>query len=889
MINMVFDELPTEGTELNQIFQRLDELENQINNQQQVPDLSIDTGRTSIESFDSVNTGLSTLFTLEPVDQEITKLLTPAGEIPAVKTNAVVTHATDNPLNLYYLENPTHDGQIKIVHPENGKSLNINPGGHFANASTITVDDGFFTLMLWSEENGNKWLPLQTAAGGGDNLGNHTATQALKMKDFAIFLDTAENQSIIALALANNYVVPTGGAHDFFVNNLVTPKFGITETSVESNVNLIMNSADIREVDRLQFVQDAGALIAVGNPTIYVDSIGAGDLVINNVDTEAIIHSFSNKVGLQSTESTLQKQATNLLPRINIYKNAIPSTGTAYAESIYYFDRTTGGKTTGAVITAIAEDTGNTTYEGGLAFQIMQAGSQNIFLRMNEAKNNKIVSFRDIDLNGTNDLLGVDNIDFDGASSTIEGLHNLQFAQTSHSINSLSGELDYQVAATDFHRFIAGGTEIARFTEVTAGVYRLNMADHTIDDTKDIRFDPSATYAGAGATPTIGYDNASDELRFNAPNLAKHVWQTNNSELMGLTASQLTFADGLKIQANPNGTNPGLSVGSNAGDPASTTNGDLWYNSSTNKLRTKENGSNTDVVGAGGGGGDNIAEGDSKVEVIDTGTGRVDIFIDSLATAKYSFDTADFSPVVAGGVNLGTSLLPWGKFNVKDIEIETGGSLTINKNNIVSDAGGTIINVPTGDELTFAINGVDNINFAEDEIRFASGRAHTITAGGTSLSINSENSGDSIDLFTGAGRSFATIEVEDFLTRLNTKSTTDTSPYDLRFNFRHTAPEGLSDPNIGNISWEGNDSLDNLTTYVQIQAGIDDATNASEDGFFEVWVASNGTIAKVLDIDASGGSVRMGFYGTAAIAKQTGVAVSAAGIHAALVSLGLIT
>jgi hypothetical protein len=33
----------------------------------------------------------------------------------------------------------------------------------------------------------------------------------------------------------------------------------------------------------------------------------------------------------------------------------------------------------------------------------------------------------------------------------------------------------------------------------------------------------------------------------------------------------------------------------------------------------------------------------------------------------------------------------------------------------------------------------------------------------------------------------------------------------------------------------------------------------------------------------------LGFYGAAATARQTGVAVSAAGIHAALVNLGLIT
>lgn len=34
---------------------------------------------------------------------------------------------------------------------------------------------------------------------------------------------------------------------------------------------------------------------------------------------------------------------------------------------------------------------------------------------------------------------------------------------------------------------------------------------------------------------------------------------------------------------------------------------------------------------------------------------------------------------------------------------------------------------------------------------------------------------------------------------------------------------------------------------------------------------------------------KMGFYGTTPIAQQTGIAVSAAGIHAALVALGLFT
>lgn len=45
---------------------------------------------------------------------------------------------------------------------------------------------------------------------------------------------------------------------------------------------------------------------------------------------------------------------------------------------------------------------------------------------------------------------------------------------------------------------------------------------------------------------------------------------------------------------------------------------------------------------------------------------------------------------------------------------------------------------------------------------------------------------------------------------------------------------------------------------------------------------------KGIEVNATGGAPYLGFFGTAAVAKPTGVAVSAAGIHAALVTLGLI-
>lgn len=59
----------------------------------------------------------------------------------------------------------------------------------------------------------------------------------------------------------------------------------------------------------------------------------------------------------------------------------------------------------------------------------------------------------------------------------------------------------------------------------------------------------------------------------------------------------LTFPDGVKQTFNPDGTTVGLNVGSQAGDPSTLANGDVWYNSTTNLLKARINGA-TVTLGA---------------------------------------------------------------------------------------------------------------------------------------------------------------------------------------------------------------------------------------------------------------------------------------------------
>ena len=69
-------------------------------------------------------------------------------------------------------------------------------------------------------------------------------------------------------------------------------------------------------------------------------------------------------------------------------------------------------------------------------------------------------------------------------------------------------------------------------------------------------------------------------------------------------------------------------------------------------------------------------------------------------------------------------------------------------------------------------------------------------------------------------------------------------------------------------------------------------TTGTATGDFSSATISTGAISALVastgvKVGATGD--KLGFYGTAPISLQTGVAVSSAGIHAALVALGLIT
>jgi len=516
------------------------------------------------------------------------------------------------------------------------------------------------------------------------------------------------------------------------------------------------------------------------------------------------------------------------------------------------------------------------------------------------------------------DLNGLGNIDFDGISATIQGLANLDFFQASQSINSLATGLLHQVDSTQNHLFAIGGVFAARFEDSGGGVLRLDMIGHSIEDIKDLRLDSAATFALPGSSPGIGYDLTSTEMILNVPSANNFSFTVNNVQQMFLDNGNMTFRDGFQVIFNPNITNAGVNVGLAVGDPSATNNGDLWYNSTTDKLRTKENNVNVDVVGGGTGSqtpwlsnidADGFSLQDlSNIEFRATigapGAGITAIYADlngmisNVPTGDdfawnfqgvetYHLNVNRFSASILGK-DLGDATIPWETLSIRDIEIETGGTLTTNKNGFVSDSFGIKYNVPSGDFHTFFINGITSVRIQEDEIRFTlSGRQHRISATSTALQLVSELETDTVQIFTGASRTNATIQVSDVATTWLTE-TDDVQAVLLQLIQNNNTPAPFR--TLGNIDFMAENTISNDTVYARVSASSQNITSTSENGLLQLGVISGGTLVSGIDIEGSGsGGINdalIGFFGVSPVAQQSPAPNSAA-IITALENLGL--
>ena len=260
-------------------------------------------------------------------------------------------------------------------------------------------------------------------------------------------------------------------------------------------------------------------------------------------------------------------------------------------------------------------------------------------------------------------------------------------------------------------------------------------------------------------------------------------------------------------------------------------------------------------------------------------------------------NATELRPTVDGGMDLGDNVEHIGTvfsdtYQVQDDQATFNPSSGATQ--IRGDQGGMNLGVAAlSDAFDLFFAGSTNLRFEEDRIQFSkTGRLHRIDANGPDITILSELETDSVNLTTGTGRTNETVNVTDLFTFFKNE-TTDTTPYEIVVRYNNGTTIGQ--PAIGNLGFEAEDSGNTFRSYAGIVTAIDDDTSTNRDGRMQLVVADGNSTAQSttgaltgigLDIRGGSGTLKMGFFGATPVA-QPNPAVSAAAIHAALVSLGI--
>lgn len=211
-----------------------------------------------------------------------------------------------------------------------------------------------------------------------------------------------------------------------------------------------------------------------------------------------------------------------------------------------------------------------------------------------------------------------------------------------------------------------------------SGAFLGSLVDNLFyNDATDILYllDDTTTYFKAGA-----YDTG---FKFNANGITSgfiHTLTVPDAD-MTLVGSDVSNIWTARQEFTPSGGQAGLNVGSIAGDPVSTSNGDIWYDSTANELTAQINGSLV-ALGSGGGSGDITSVGDVTSGAAFDGTaGTILTFNDAGGDKTLEYDNtnnwfevnAKFTPATDNTYALGTTGQYW-----SDLFLGDGAVIDIN-------------------------------------------------------------------------------------------------------------------------------------------------------------------------------------------------------------------
>jgi len=383
------------------------------------------------------------------------------------------------------IDGANDEGQLLIIKAQ-GTTVTLRDGVGISTpgASDYVILDDEAAILIGDAVGSNTWVVIgvEGGAGGGgaDNLGDHIATEALKMNDSAIYFDTAQIHAIISGTNVMSYVVgdATSGAHQFFVDDLGNPVMKITEDEVEIN-------ADILGVDRIQIVGGTTSSTSVNDVAFYLDS--SGDLVSNVNANDGWIWSSGNTIKMTHTDSTLQKRNVTS-PSFELYNTRSAAAGTAGSISFLAESASQSGVAMAYIIGETETATGFGS--GSMKLGVNDSGSSTNYIELNDGNSGTIEMFKNLDMNDNN-IIDVNILSF---SSAISG----QFFGTT------VGGIQYHVPSSDSHDFYVADDRIIEIDES-----HLNMFGNELD------FNTGGRVDFADTQQTIGSNGLASALTAN--------------------------------------------------------------------------------------------------------------------------------------------------------------------------------------------------------------------------------------------------------------------------------------------------------------------------------------------------------------------------------------
>lgn len=386
-------------------------------------------------------------------------------------------------------------------------------------------------------------------------------------------------------------------------------------------------------------------------------------------------------------------------------------------------------------------------------------------------------------------LAGITGITGTGSSVVISGIETYDFFQSGQSIQNKAnpdGGVLYNVNDLQSHIFRAGTDEIARFEETTANIFRLNMREHSIKDTKDIAFNVGSTNSVAGSTPGIGYDTLSSRLILNVPS-GTHLAISENS-VVGSTVIRDN-----EIESDLITSNVSLLLGINPATP-------------TVSGQFTNNGVDTFVFSGG------AVRNFSNIQLGISATTE----LDNLTTTSIN---AALLPNTSSTLDFGSELLPWRIGHFREIEFPVNSSVPSGSTDtqISKNASGNMAfnNEVSGGGYLWYFQGVNKWNMTP-----------TLLSGDFILLQNSLTFNDSTTDPVGDGeitRNGNTVKLfaSDFELR-NTLAGAVNKPNIILYK---NDPDANNGDEIGSLRFDGNNSSEIQTQYAQILAGIGDVSD----------------------------------------------------------------